>query len=146
MKFKPANIYLGIPSLHRCPISPKDYAEFPPITNLKSIIVQYPAQPASLWQRDLSANIISSSSRTLEDLEFDWMGGEKLLDFPALGGTVFPKLAKLKVTRYFDPDNGAVQRIGHAIVASFPNLEYLVINCDYLAIFSVAGQLPNFPR
>ncbi|XP_035712251.1 uncharacterized protein LOC118437389 [Folsomia candida] len=143
MKFCPVNVYLGVPSAHHYVLPDVDFAIFPSINNLKSIIVQFPARHEFPWQMKLSTNVIMSSSTTLEELEFDWMEDERSQDFPSLRGIVFPKLMNLMVKSNFNSfrDN-PVQRIGQAIVASFPNLKYLEINCDYLE----DGLLPNFPR
>ncbi|OXA49496.1 uncharacterized protein LOC110854691 [Folsomia candida] len=144
LEFYPGNVRLAIPSTEYN-LPPPDFAMFPFDNNFKSICVQYPLGDQFHWQRELFTKFILSSSTTLEQLKSEWLEDEVSLDFPLLGGTVFPKLTKLGVGRYFDSD-GAVKRIGRAIAVSFPNLKYLKANCDYLVAMSEDGLLPNLSR
>lgn len=137
LEFRPVNIRLAIPSTEYN-LPPPDFTMFPFDNNFKSIIVEHPLGDQFHWQRELFTKFIMSSSTTLDELQSDWLEDEVPLDFPPLGDTVFPKLTKLEVDRYFRGD-GAVQLIGRAVTTSFPKLKYLSIKCDYLVAISETG-------
>ncbi|XP_035712222.1 uncharacterized protein LOC118437375 [Folsomia candida] len=145
INLSPVNIDLFIPSSHSYNLTPLDFSAILLFKNLKSFIVHYPAKLEFLWMKELSTNIVSSSSTTLEELEFEWLEDEASLDFGSLGGIVFTKLVKLRVDSNFFT-NGPVQPIGQVLFAAFPNVKDLAMNCFYLAQISKEGLLPNFTR
>ncbi|OXA37921.1 hypothetical protein Fcan01_27367 [Folsomia candida] len=122
-----------------------DFTHVPLITNVKSIFIQseLEAELSTGSFKDFCENIILTSSATLENLEFLWDRDEPY--FPALRGTVFPKMKKFEVLYNLSQeiDDEAVEEVGHTIMECFPSLEYLY--CARLAKIARPGMLSRFP-
>ncbi|XP_035715484.1 uncharacterized protein LOC118438820 isoform X2 [Folsomia candida] len=119
---------------------PKNLQDFPPIRNLKSILVQI--KITEQWQKDFCNEIILGSAPTLEELQLHCDQ-----NFPSFSATVFPRLKKLVInggrTRaQLDP---VIERIGQAVTEAFPALQCFTINCEHLYEISKLELLQHFP-
>ncbi|OXA39366.1 hypothetical protein Fcan01_25847 [Folsomia candida] len=149
LKFCPTQVTLLIPSNsdNRLAEFP-DFSVFPQTNNLKSISVEFPAGDQFRWQHELATKFVQSASTNLQELEFVSVRGDLnmpvALDFPSFGGSLFPKLRKLRVD--IDLGEGPVPRIVEAITTSFPNLEHFVTECEQFVGILEAGLIFNWPE
>lgn len=96
---------------------------------------------------DLYYKIVLGSSNTLEELNYGWRYDQ---DFPSLHGTIFLKLNKLVINhgprQTPFPTVLVLQRIGQALMESFPALQYLNVHGVHLYEISKMAALQNLPR